>query len=329
MQIKHIVPPRYLAYLGILICVVGLGLFFGCCADRASQLKDDRSTNNTKMIGNEQEFYLFLPSNASLDYYAESTLTNYQVKLPHPINLSGTYEVGLKEIHYPHNWEMGNTELSDPEDEMVMLIYDRATLAPLPERHTFACVAGNKVYDSLDILMKCINDEIQTRRRNTNNTDTFYTTKHHTPRVDFDKTLGRYVVHNDVSSSLKHMSEKLAKRFGFEPQQFRLDVQQVEPLIYAKHIIRKAHHTFDYIFVYTNIIQASVVGNTVAPLLRIVDVRGQEGDVISTVYEQPLFFKMLKNSFDSVQIKIRDDTGRPIPFRSEGRTIVVLQFRKI
>jgi hypothetical protein len=330
MQITHIISPRYIAYL--FLAIVGIfGLILGCCYLFKSH--HPPPLLETKMLGSENEFFLFIPSNSSLDYYPESTLTSFQVKLPHPITLIGQYEVGLKELHYPHNWEMGNIELSEPEDEMAMLIYDRTTLAPHPDRHTLSCVAGKKTYDSLDILLRCINDEIQTRRRNTNSTDPFYTTKKDMPRMEYDKTLGRFVIYNDVSSGLKyvklHLSEKLAKRFGFEPDQFRLDVNKVEPAVYAKHIIRKARHTFDYLYVYTDIIQSSVVGNTVAPLLRIVGVKGEEGDTISFIFEEALYFKLLKNTFDSVQIKIRDDTGRPIPFQSQGRTIAVLHFRKI
>ena len=50
------------------------------------------------------QFYLQLPSNASLDKFPNNTLTEYRVCLPQTITLSGDWEVALTEIHYPHSW---------------------------------------------------------------------------------------------------------------------------------------------------------------------------------------------------------------------------------
>ena len=41
------------------------------------------------------------------------------------------------------------------------------------------------------------------------------------------------------------------------------------------------------------------------------------------------FEKILKNSFHSIKIELRDTTGERIPFVSVGITWVVLLFRKI
>ena len=50
------------------------------------------------------DFYLTLPSDSSMDYFPDNTLTEFRVKLPHTIHLSGDWEVGLAEISYPVNW---------------------------------------------------------------------------------------------------------------------------------------------------------------------------------------------------------------------------------
>ena len=58
------------------------------------------------------QFYLHLPSNASLDKFPNNTLTKYWVCLPQTISLTGDWEVALTEIHYPHSWNnvQGNFE---------------------------------------------------------------------------------------------------------------------------------------------------------------------------------------------------------------------------
>ena len=50
------------------------------------------------------EFYLTLPSNSSMEYYPENTLTSFTTRLPNSIRLEGDWDVGLVEIQYPHNW---------------------------------------------------------------------------------------------------------------------------------------------------------------------------------------------------------------------------------
>ena len=58
------------------------------------------------------QFYLHLPSNASLDKSPDNTLTEYRVCLPQTISLTREWEVALTEIHYPHSWNnvQGNVE---------------------------------------------------------------------------------------------------------------------------------------------------------------------------------------------------------------------------
>ena len=58
------------------------------------------------------QFYLHLPSNASLDKFPTNTLTEYRICIPQTISLAGDWEVALTEIHYPHSWNnvQGNVE---------------------------------------------------------------------------------------------------------------------------------------------------------------------------------------------------------------------------
>ena len=49
-------------------------------------------------------FYLTLPSNSSMDYFPDNTLTHFTTRLPQMIDLDGSWEIGLAEIQYPHSW---------------------------------------------------------------------------------------------------------------------------------------------------------------------------------------------------------------------------------
>ena len=65
-------------------------------------------------------FYLVLPSNSSISTNPNNTLTQYITNLPRRISLSGEWECGLTEIHYPHDWyNIRNAEMLVEHDDIV------------------------------------------------------------------------------------------------------------------------------------------------------------------------------------------------------------------
>ena len=93
-----------------------------------------------------------------------------------------------------------------------------------------------------------------------------------------------------------------------------------------------------YLMIYSEIIEYNIVGDTKTPLLRCIPFisKVKSGNISSTgqyMNYQPFtnlqFKKLLKNSFHSIKIELRDSTGEKIPFVSVGITQVVLLFRKI
>ena len=52
----------------------------------------------------ENDFYLTLPSNASLDLHTDHTFTRYATASPQRISMSGQWECGLVEMQYTHSW---------------------------------------------------------------------------------------------------------------------------------------------------------------------------------------------------------------------------------
>ena len=89
---------------------------------------------------------------------------------------------------------------------------------------------------------------------------------------------------------------------------------------------------------YSNLVEYSIVGDTKAPLLRcfsfITKLIG--GDIITTgqymnyqTFSNLQFRPLLKNSFHSIHIDLRDTSGEKITFVSLGITRLVLMFRKV
>jgi len=120
--------------------------------------------------------------------------------------------------------------------------------------------------------------------------------------------------------SLK-FSPDLALILGFDPDKTYTDgaTARVEPTLIAGDV-----HSM---YVYCDLAEHVTVGDTKAPLLRIVDkykrVYGNVHQVLNPVLRVPLLIKC----FDTVEIKIMTDTGAPVPFRF-GKAFVVLEFRR-
>ena len=90
--------------------------------------------------------------------------------------------------------------------------------------------------------------------------------------------------------------------------------------------------------IHSDIIEYNIVGDTKTPLVRCIPFisKVKNGDRISTgqymnyhSFTNLQFKKLLKNSFHSIKIELRDTTGEKIPYVSVGITRVVLLFRKI
>ena len=91
------------------------------------------------------------------------------------------------------------------------------------------------------------------------------------------------------------------------------------------------------LMIYSDIVEYNIVGNTKAALLRCIPFisKVKNGDVISTGqymnyqnFPNLQFKKILKNSFHSIKLELRDSYGEKEPFNSVGVTRAVLMFRK-
>ena len=108
----------------------------------------------------------------------------------------------------------------------------------------------------------------------------------------------------------------------------------------------KGHHKPEFanaiarihsLMIYTDLIEYNIVGDTKAPLLRcfLFISKLKSGDIKTTgqymnyqTFSNLQFRPLLKNSFHSIHIDLRDTSGEMIPFASVGITRLRLMFRK-
>ena len=84
---------------------------------------------------------------------------------------------------------------------------------------------------------------------------------------------------------------------------------------------------FYSLLVYCDVVEHVVVGDVKAPLLRTVNIIGKEGLTVNRIFQTVQYFPVQRKQFSTIEIDLRDNTGRPVPFQ-RGKVIVTLHFRR-
>ena len=71
---------------------------------------------------------------------------------------------------------------------------------------------------------------------------------------------------------------------------------------------------FYSLYVYTNIVEPHLVGDSAVPLLRIVPLEGKHGDKVSKTFDNVQHVPVLHKEFGMREVDIRDDSGRSASF---------------
>ena len=128
----------------------------------------------------------------------------------------------------------------------------------------------------------------------------------------------------NVAFAKKHyiaLYRQLAKMLGYGGEYIK--VRKSSESLYVLDL-----HDIASIFVYCNIVQTQIVGNTSVPLPRTIAVSGKSGDVITKTFNNIQYVPVQTKSFENIQILLRTNTGNPVPFE-HGKVIATLYFRKL
>lgn len=253
-------------------------------------------------------FYVTLPSNSSMKYYPGNTLTRFTTRLENPISLSGNWEVGLAEIQYQHTWN--NLERGEGR-----IYYSQQYEKQKYVQNSLRILPG--YYDTPSNLVVEINKTIF-QFAQTMNLDSyaFFEYNHFTKRVTATIPVGANV----------NFSLALCAILGLGPRQNPIANNEESAIQWRAANACDINRGFSSMYVYCNLLEHVPVGDTKAPLLRIVHLAGKSGETINTSYEKPYYVPLQQKSFDSIEIDIRTDTGNSVAFEY-GKLIVTLHFR--
>ena len=260
-------------------------------------------------------FTIELVSDASRELFPDNTLSSFTNFLPEQVNLEGKWEVAISEISHSSMMYQNITEgYFKFFDEKLSKSISTYNLEP-------------GLYTSITDIVEAINTFIQ-ERNNHNETCITVKVSRRTQKVvimlakdtsglafcstDLGHTFGKYV---------GNQFGVLMKRKGPNEPQFAYDIVPIHSLM-----------------IYSDLVEYNIVRDTKAPLLRcfsfISKLKG--GDFLTTgrymnfqTFSNLQFRHLLKNSFHSIHIDLRDTSGEKIPFVSVGITRLVLMFRKV
>ena len=247
-----------------------------------------------------QQFYLTLPSNSSMDYFPKNTVSNYITHLPRQMRLQGEWETALVEAHYPCSLQ------TIAYDACIWIEYETViarTLISLPSEMVMLKLTPG-YYKDIYELIKMINSS-------TDVIQYMY--------LEYDKELDRVKITTTMSGIVNiHFSHDLAIQLGFDPYEKDLinNLAGIWPPNIAMGLPKQ-------MYVYCDLIEPQMIGDTTAPLLKIVNIDRENyihGGETTVHYTSPHYVPVMKGTFETIEIDLRKDTGAKCHSSSGRRT---------
>ena len=202
------------------------------------------------------DFYLVLPSNASMTTHPNNTLAQYITNLPRRIRISGDWECGLTEIHYPHDWyNVRNARL---------------TVEHGGKTETDAYFEDG-YYASAKALVRTLNDELKGGR----------------VKFSYEPVTQKVTAHTKGDTTFALYGD-LPDILGFG----RGDVTRTSPArssVARGYSIVDLRRGFESLYVYSSIVEPSIVGDKIAPL-----------EMVAARFDHVQYMPVLSREFEAV-----------------------------
>ena len=245
-------------------------------------------------------FYVTLPSNANMDIYPNNTQASYQVRLPRTLYLKNSYEVALVEAQYPISWKTFANE-----DSYEIAIFDRKA-----GRYQSVFIP-NVYYSNLGELVKQLNKSLSA----------------YFAILDNGNHAQLKILKLEHKIELSIVGERLWIQFADEMS----DVLGLEHKYYTGTTVAPYRHDishgFHSLFVYCNVCEPQIVGDSYVPLLRTVAIKGAHGEYVTKTYGEPHYVPVNTDELSVIEMNIKDDTGQDVPF-IDGKVVCKLHFRQ-
>ena len=303
-----------------------------------------------------EDFYLFLYSNSSRQYFRNNTPSNFTVQLPKPIELRGTWRVGLASIQMD-----AQVEVEEIKDLWFTYDYEKFL-----DRQNIIVRNGESWKDEDRLTLSKKDDKLEIDLKQ-NYALWFYYDNGLSRKFQNDKFLNenkrlRVTLHYQVDDKISFQLEELyasSPRIDLNPDTYLKDFKDNLPsgdtldkneltlgrptvlrlsslladlLGFSQRIIKTGVYTLhpfsinelkkvDSIHVYSDLIKNQIVSHSFNPLLRNIPV--QPYNVFNPIY----YMDLNRNQFQNLQIELTSDKGLNLNLKTV--TQIVLHFKKI
>lgn len=245
--------------------------------------------------------FLTLPSNSSASVFLNNTQSEFRTQLPEAIELEGEWEMGLAEIMYPKSWYN-------------LLHNEQITIGS-----AFNMEIKQGLHESVEELFKVINENIKDTLGGTDKKEAVQGKDVRFEYLPCKKTMIR-----NPEKVMIYVTKALGEMLGFQS-----NLEQHGSSFLFTETLKSDHvadisHGIHHLYVYCDVVEPHVVGDSKVQLLRIVPV--EKGEVFTKNYENIQYFPVQTKKFSTIEINIKDDTNTPINF-NYGKTVVILHFR--
>lgn len=296
---------------------------------------------------NRSEFQIVLPSNASAGFYPNNTPATFKTKLAMPIQLVGEWEMAIVDIQYTHSW----INIKNPI-KLGVMAYAPASDEPIKSADIVDDF--DKLIDQMMIKEKLVGGYIY---RNFTLPAGFYASM-----TDVCSFLTR-----EYALAVKEMmpiakaefaynenTNKVTVNGGRSRAQIFLPDENFQKLTgittlpdtrFAKTGSDKnVYATVNYagvganeasrleipasMYIYSDICEYQLVGDTQAPLLGILPIDGQHKQQRFWSFVPPYYIGVTKSFLSEIELRLCTDTGDSVPFTSDCLVIARIHFRK-
>lgn len=273
----------------------------------------------------QSQFSIVLPSNSSMEMFPDNKTSSYKVVLPHTLKVDRErYEVALSEIQFPVTWynmrEGKNffvKTVHNVTDKEFYSYYERNDMIPLAKEHKFKPTPGTvKVtippghYSKPEEIVTLLNEKESKRLRPI--------------KFHYDSIGRRIKMTLEKHCTLKMSSSDIALCLGFHGQEYKTEKESKSFISESIASVTSMYHS---IYVYTNIIENQHTGNFKVPLLRVVPVQANYGQLSCVNYDRPHYMPLSQSEIQTIEVDLRDDTGDLVSFES-GKVVTTLLFRR-
>jgi len=244
-----------------------------------------------------------------MDLNPNNTASQFTTKLSKVVELEGKWEVGLLETSFP--------------GKVSNVFGDKFSYVLHQHERSIECVLIDGIYSSITSVLHEMRRAYQRAVNKTSEQMVSFQFTPHSGRVSFS-----FTEHATDVVSLEFSSD-LAIMLGFEANRryvngLRREIRAKKPL----HLSAK----IDNVYIYCDLLEHAMVGDTKTPLLRIVnrktDVRQPYDSIEHATFNPVQYVPLQKKCFDTVTIQLMTDFGQPMPF-VPGISLVVLEFRRM